>query len=288
MRLHILVSAIIPFAIAGCTLHNNTPDTRELPSSGVTDTTSLGSYSVGVSRTTPPYIVICKNGKQAYKEVFETGDSLSLFQKNVDNETPATRSTVDVPKQNHIVNLADGKLPSTIIACTSTDGATKYLVFSLRDSVSKIATIPVGLGSLKAESAGDDSYELLADDWYSAWGAESISPEVLLKWDGKSLVLDQEGMKYRPPLASEIATLKSELIPQFADLPPSEEPIALAPPELAREVFSLYYSGQGKYATKLFDSCWPANRVGKKTYWNFLMQQLSHSPYWDQLKAFNR
>jgi len=61
----------------------------------------------------------------------------------------------------------------------------------------------------------------------------------------------------------------------------------IAAPELADEVFQLYYTGNGKFARRFFDDCWPKARPGRAKYWAFLMSEGKKSKYWTTVQALN-
>lgn len=157
-------------------------------------------------------------------------------------------------------------------------GSYTYFVFDATNAFSLVDTIHSGVFALEPyESHKKILLSMtVAEDQLDEFGARTVMPTInlLWQWNGKHFRLaNSQTTNVRIP------EFEHMIREEFAKYDPgSEIPIASAPPELAEEVLSRYYSGDAISAYDLLSRCWPKHRAGKDNYWKFLLAEGKDSP----------
>lgn len=115
-------------------------------------------------------------------------------------------------------------------------------------------------------------------------GARSVAPTLTLQWNGRTFIPS----KRNAPSEAELQDSRSQIREMLKSYDQSsEEPILLAPPELADKVLQLIYSGHADLANSFLSSCWIGTKQNEARYWQFLMKVIHNSPHYDQLVELN-
>ncbi len=237
----------------------------------------------------PAFIVFARDGKELLKETAKPEEKLTLVSVPIDNnDDKRIIPCADAPgdrrgKRNYLFNLAIDGIPAVVVERQKENGTFDYEIFRLSRKVEKLATIANGYARIQMQTTNiPGCYEILANDCFTDYsGARSVAPEILLAYQSGALTLDCKGMQKPAPDRKQLKLMRKAIKSEFQRLH------GQVPPELAAEVLDLYYSGNAKQARAFFNSAWAGPRAAKADYWDYLMTEAAHSPYWRDILAMN-
>jgi hypothetical protein len=231
-----------------------------------------------INRNGKTYLTIIEGQEKIYeKEIYHNGKTKIIIPEGNKELKPLAS-----PKSTHLTDKQLTSTPNFIVELCDHKQHYTYYFFHVSNKADNLAVISTGATGLTPSYLDkEERYSLLGLSYFSDWGASMPEAEVSLGWQNKKLCILPEDL----PSKDEIKRLQEVIAQQFETLEPSKLIINQAPPELAEQVFRLYYSGHKKFAKRFFNQSWPKNHPGKSKYWSFLMHSLNKQPLW---KAINR
>jgi hypothetical protein len=251
----------------------------------ITSEYALRFYSVATGNMETGYdaFEIVHKGEKAY---FETGRRYSLKTAENADYVPQAGEAIETK------DLTGDGIPDLIVSVWSGGAHCCFsiILFSLGEELKKIAEIEGYDSSVELKDfEGDGIYELVGRDWtFAYWEtsfANSPAPQVVLRYQHGKYVLATDVMKKQPPGKKELEAKIVELRDKFAYGGALDDE---APPELWEYMLDLIYTGNGKIALTVFNKAWPEHKEGKEEFLMAFKTQLAKSPYWQEIKIFNK
>lgn len=221
----------------------------------------------------PPHTIFSRDKRLLLRREFDRNSDVSFVKFNHERSDPDNDSKLKLDGRHHYI----------LIESRSQNDTYKYFVYSTSPKVELCATAYSGIHRLRAIEVGKRTCLCMyIQDRLPGWGARTVCPAVkfVWRWDGTGFQLDSGAMR-DPSVEQPAPDLRAAIAEQF------KLSSAEAPPELADEVLSRYYAGQGRSARHFFNECWPKRRSGKERYWRFLFSEAKKGKYWTVAKALN-
>ena len=205
-----------------------------------------------------------------------------------------------------------------IVAHNYGNAANIYDIYRLRARAKKLATISTTRSNADFMDIDQDGRcEIIArDQTFFGWktsNADSPMPLVILKMNHKRFGLATALMRSQPPTQSRQQELlrawsKACKLPLVANNPPTEKEKSdqttfILAPVVWGDILNLVYSGNSEMAFSLLDKFWSKSanasnlennsdctevRTSKEQFEKMFLQQLSYSPFLDEIKQLNR
>ena len=225
--------------------------------------------------TKPGSVEFSTDGSTDYNLTFPPRDEIRLL----------------APEGRYTVRLSNSRAPFVILELKEGEKRTEYLTFKLTKHVKLANSMWSDSQPLSLEfKNGTARLTAVEEDLYEDWGARGVCPHIKVVWDwnGRTFVYNGKEMKDPSQSHKNLNGLKLAINEGFRnDQSNANEPIELAPPELAEETLNLLYAGDAVAARRFYDSCWPKHRQGKRTYWSFVMTEARKSKLWPAVRAVN-
>ncbi len=199
-----------------------------------------------------------------------------------------------MPKKMVRHNLCASSLTTMIQTYAIMDNVLKRpqqvcLIFSLGRTIAHIGTIYTIRSPIFQKTRNSLMLEMEVEDPFIECGIEAIAPSVVLKWKGGKFALNEEEMTVSTDYdyngsGHAIALIRGSFKGSSRH---DRIDINSASPELAAQMYFMYYNGERRQARKYLDSCWPEGRPGKSAYWAAFIREMKKSPYWPEIRALN-
>jgi serine/threonine protein kinase len=161
-----------------------------------------------------------------------------------------------------------------------------YRVYDLGTSLREIATLPTdNTKSFFKDLDGDGRLEFVTTDGtFAGWRgipASAPRPQVIFRFEDGRYRLSLTLMQKEPPEEAQMQAMKDRVRKSPSWRQGKE------PPELAREMIDLIYSGQAYVAWRFCSEAWPPNVPGRSQFLEEFRSRLDGSPYGAAVKAMN-